>query len=433
MRSFFVARLSCLVGLPLVLLLSPPLLAEETGPLTLDWLWGELSRRSPELAGRRAEVRAAAERPAQARAFEDPMLMTELWQVPVNLTQVPLMFTLRQPIPWPGKLRARAAALLPEIDRAEAEAKSTLRGLRLEATRAYYNYSLAIHAADILRRSQELLRPMVASVDVRYRVGKAELADLLKAQEELERLDTTLIDLERERELAVTAINTLLARPADEPLGTPRTVPLPLPPLSLPTLTEEALRRRPELAASRAGIVAAQARRRSARVERAPDLSLWAGYMVMLRGVGDTFTLGVQTSIPSFTLSRDRAAEREAQAQADAQEATLAQTQARVRGEVREALLRVDTARRHVELLGNRLLPLSEQAFEAARASYQNGRVSLSLLLDAARAVVAHRLEKEQFMAEYGIRQAELEAAVGAPLADLSAGGRSDTAKGGTQ
>ena len=81
-------------------------------PFTLDSLLAEIAQRSPELQSRRAEVQAALERPVQARAFDDPMLMVELWQVPIGVQQMPLMITLRQPIPWLGK-PARAAVLHP--------------------------------------------------------------------------------------------------------------------------------------------------------------------------------------------------------------------------------------------------------------------------------------------------------------------------------
>jgi outer membrane protein TolC len=388
--------------------------ATEPQTLSLEQLLTELSQRSPELASRRAEVRAARERPAQARAFEDPMLMTELWQVPLGLQQLPLMFTLRQPIPWPGKLRARAAAVEPEIPRAQAEADSAARTLRLEATRAYYDYWLAIRTEEVLRENRRLLESIVLSVDARYRVGRAELAELLKAQEEAASLDNRLLDVDRERELAVAAINTLLARSPAEPLGKPVTQPVVRNLPDFAALTERALAERPELRGAQAALAQAQARIHAAEVERAPDLAVWAGFMAMLRGGTDhTFTVGLQTSIPSFSLTRSRAAGREAQAQVSAAQAALAQAQALIRGEVRQASLRLETAQRHIQLHGQRLLPLAERSVQAAQVAYQSGRVDLVLLLDAVRAFLDHRLEYERFLTDYAQRWADLEAAVG--------------------
>lgn len=396
-------------------------LAEEAGPLTLDGLLSQLAQRSPALRGRRAEVLAARERPAQARAFEDPMLMTELWQVPIGTGHVPLMFTLRQPIPWPGKLRARGTVAELGVPRAAAEVGTTGRELRLEAVRAYYDYRLAVRSLDVLNQNRQLLGTLVRSVDARYRVGRAELAELLKAQEEVASLDNDVLDVERQRDLAVTAINRLLDFPAEQPLGPPVTEPVLRPVADLPTLTALALRQRPEVQAAEAARAQAQAQVRSARVERAPDLAAWAGIMTMLGGNERTFTVGLQTSIPSFSLQRTNAAVREAHAQTDVQQAAVQAAQARVRGEVREALLRLETAGRHIRLHREALLPLSEQAVEASQASYQSGRINIILLLEAARALLVHRLDYERFFSEYAQRLGELGAAVGGPVPQAEA------------
>lgn len=65
------------------------------------------------------------------------------------------------------------------------------------------------------------------------------------------------------------------------------------------------------------------------------------------------------------------------------------------------------------------LIPLSRQAVQAAQASYQSGqsgRVGLTLVLEAARDLIDHRLEYERYSADHGQRLAELEAAVGGAL-----------------
>lgn len=389
---------------------------KEKEPLTLSALLAEAQERSPELRARAAQVRAAAERPAQARAFEDPMVMIELWQVPLSLSSVPLMITLRQPVPWPGKLAARAAALAPEQEQARAEAAAASLRVRLAVTRAYLDYRLAVRSLAVVRRSRALLAAIAEAVEARYRVGRAELADLLRARQELVSLDNTLLDLERGRDLAVTAINALLSRPVDGALGEPVSAPEVR---ALPDgrgLMEQAARQQPEVLAARAVLAQALARARAAGSERAPDLAVWAGYMAMLRGGDHTFTAGVQTSLPTFSLQRTSAASREAMAQVEAARAALQAAEDRTRAQVREALLRLDTAARHLRLHREDLLPLSEQAEAAARASYQGGRADLGQVLQAARAGLEHRLDYERFQAEYGQRLAELETALGASL-----------------
>jgi outer membrane protein TolC len=296
--------------------------------------------------------------------------------------------------------------------------------LRLEATRGYHSYRLAIRSEAVLRDTQRLLAVIVTSVNARYRVGRAELTELLKAQEALASLENELLDVARERDLTVAGLNTLLDRPPREPLGTPITEPVIRPLPEETALTARALAARPERRTIQAQITQAQARARAARVERSPDLAVWGSFMAMLRGGADhTFSVGVQTSLPSWSLSRSGAAEREAWAQAIAEQERLRQLEAQIRGEMHAAYLRAETAARHTRLHAESILPLSERAVRAAQAGDQGGRVELVLLLDTARTFAMHHLEYERYMAEYGQRLAELEAALGGPLWDLPAGG----------
>jgi outer membrane protein TolC len=403
-------------------------------PLTLGALLAEVEAQNPRLQALRAQVRAAGERPAQVATLDDPTLMVELWQVPWDVASVPLMFTLRQPLPWPGKLRARAAVLAPEAARARAEVGVTAAELRLQACRSYYAYWLAVRADQVLRQLRELLGGTVAAVAARYRTGRAELVELLRAQEAVVNLDNQLLDTERERELAVTALNTLRGAEPPTRLGLPVSAPTVRPLPEVTALWARALAQRPELLAVQAAAAQARARGLAAQKERAPDLAVWTSLMKDLRGTQDTFTVGVQASIPSFSLARYGAAGREARAQGQAAQSELQAVQQQIRGEVQQAVLRLLTTGRHLALHSGSLIPLSEQAARAAEAGFQSGRVSLAQLLETARMLSEHHLEYERYLAEYGQRWAELEAATGGPISDgQSPDGGDATGVGGRQ
>lgn len=384
--------------------------------LRLEALLAEVEQRNPRLHALRAQVRAAGERPAQVRTLEDPVLMAELWQVPWDRLSIPLMFTLRQALPWPGKLRARAAVLLPEVDRARAEAGMLAVELRRQASRAYYEYRLAVRSREVLGQLRELLQAEVAAVEARYRVGRVELTELLTAQEAVISLANLLLDAERERDLAATTINMLRGASPDAPLGVPVSGPLGRKPPESAWLVQRALAQRPELLTAAAMAAQAQARGLAARRERFPDLAVWTSVMKDLKGTQDTFTVGLQTSLPSFSLARNSAAAREARFQGQAAQAEQQAAELLVRSEIRQALLRLETTLRHLELHSGSLIPLAEQAARAAQAGFQSGRVPLSSLLATQHTLTEHHLEYERFLAECGQRWADLEAAVGAPL-----------------
>lgn len=387
--------------------------------LSLPQLISEVLAHSPQIQAKAAEIRAAAERPLQVRTPDDPMLMIELWQVPIGAAHIPIMLSLRQPLTWPGKLSARAAVLSHDRAFAQAELSTSEKDLRLAAARGYFDYRLAVRSLEVLSAARAIAMALVAAVDVRYRVGRAELAELLAAQESLAVLDNLLLDAGRERDLAQAALNVLRSQPSDARLGNPTTVPSLRALPTLDSLRAQALRGRPELLALDSQIAQADARRLAAAKERAPDLALSFSYMATLHPgapAEHNFTAGLQTSLPSFSLLRAAAQGREALAQRQALQAQRRQREQEIEGQLQAALLRAETALRHMRFHAGTLLPLSERSLRAAQAGYQSGRVPLSLLLETARRLVEHQLEFERYQAELGQRLAELEAESGLPL-----------------
>lgn len=389
----------------------------EPAPLSLQTLLSEVARRSPVLLARQAAERAARTHVRQAAAFDDPMLMVELWQTPTTVDRLPLMVTLRQPIVWPGKLRARASVARFDEQRAQAETALQRQSLLLQAHRSYFLLLLAHRSLTVQSQNQQLMQVVVSSVDGRYRVGRAEMAELLDAQESLHSQQTILYELQRQREQAEGEILALLGESSQRPLGVPSSTPEPAPLPSLDSLIAEALASRPELALSHANRSQAKAKGVAARSEQAPDLAVYGSFMAPLRGdMERTFTVGIQTSVPTFSLLKSGAAEREAIAEEQQLQHEQSQLSATITSEVRSAHLRCATALRHLTLHQQDLIPLSERAMQAARAGYQSGRVPLLLLLSATQRLLDQRLAYERYLAEYGLRRAELDFSVGKGL-----------------
>lgn len=399
-----------LAGLVLIGSVFSSSLRAESDSLTLPQFLSEVEARSPQLLARRAAEAAAKTRSRQALAIDDPMLMVELWQAPTTLDRLPLMVTLKQPIPWPGKLSSRTALARIEEARAQAETQRQKQILRLSAVRAYALYLLSHRSLAVKAENIKLLQVIVASVDGRYRVGRAELAELLDAQESLHQQNTELYELERQRESAESELLSLLGETNARGFGSPASSPelSPLPPID--ALLAQAERSRPELRLSQLAIRQAEAQAAQARSEQGPDFALWGSYMVPLRtDMERTFTVGIQTSIPSFSLLRSQASRQEAEALAAQNTHETQQLRASIAAEIRAAYLRCTTVLRHLGLHHDDLIPLSDRAVQAARAGYQSGRIPLSLLLSTTQRLLSQRLEYERYLAEYLLRRAELD------------------------
>jgi outer membrane protein TolC len=389
---------------------------ELPSPLALADVLEALRRRNPELTARRREAESAAHRPRAAGLWPDPMLSLEWWQQPVNFSSVPLMLTLRQPLPWPGTLALERRLGEREAALARAGVDAAARRLEAEAKRAWLDLVLAERTLGINRRQRTLLEAMVATTEARYRVGKAAQAEILRTQSELLTVDNERLDLERARDDGEARLNALLDRPAEAQLP-PLVVEL-APATALPPAAElaaRAARRRAEVQLAEDELAAAQARR--ALVERSarPELAVWAGYMVNFGGV-DTFTAGVSTTLPLFSARRRGPLVEAAEAEVAARRAAVEAALRRADLEVRTALLLMETAERHARLHADKLIPLAELSLESAQAAYQNDRLSLLAVLDAARMVRDHHLNHERYLVEYQRRRADLEQAIGEDL-----------------
>src|SRR5262245_33730243 len=81
--------------------------AELSSPLDLGQLIALARDGNPELRERRELARSTRPRARAVGRLDDPMLMLEWWQQPLDFSSVPFMLTFRQPLPWPGVRGAR--------------------------------------------------------------------------------------------------------------------------------------------------------------------------------------------------------------------------------------------------------------------------------------------------------------------------------------
>lgn len=389
---------------------------ELPSPLTVNAVVELLRKNNPEVAELRALADAAGARPRQVSQLDDATLSLEWWQQPIDFATVPIMLMVRQPLPWPGKLRARREVAARDVATARDQVGDVERKLEARAKGALYDLVFAERALAINDRDRTLVEAMVHSVEAKYRVGKAPQASLLKTEEDLLTVANQRLDLERDRDEARARLNMLLDRPTAATLPP---VALSDSAVSLPSeaqLVAMAEVHRPDIKLATDAIASAQAKLALARRESNPELAVWAGYMVNIRGT-DTFTAGVSTTLPVFSSRRRSAAMESATAEWVAARAALQAANRRAESEVRTALLQIDAALRHERLHSEKLIPLSELSLQSALAAYQNDRIDFFSVLDAARMVRDHHLNHERYLIDYHKRLAELELAVGRDLA----------------
>ncbi|MFW6164323.1 MAG: TolC family protein, partial [Planctomycetota bacterium] len=378
---------------------------------------------NPGLRAKFEAWQAALERVPQVTALPEPMFSYAYYIEEVETRVGPQRHRVmvKQMFPWFGTLRLRG-----EVAEAEAEAAYE----RLEAARlaldfrvkdAWYELYYLARAVDVTRETVELLEYVESVARSLYRVKKAEYADVIRVQVELDKTRDRLRTLEDRRRPATARLNAALDRAPDAPVPWPEAV-------SRETLADEAqvldwmAEANPDLRA-----IAAQVDRHRVAVDLArkdyyPDLGVGLTWVQTDSAIMSTPDSSKDPLIAELSLTlplwrgKYAAAEREARARLRGARRSLAERRNALTAAIEMALYGLRDANRRVALYTTTLLPRAEQSLKATQTAYTAAKASLTDLIDAERVLLDFRLARERAVADHAQRLAELEKLVGRRL-----------------
>lgn len=376
--------------------------------------------RNPEIAEARERLRAAREGDPAGSRLPDPEFEYQLWAQPLNrpyaLDDAQMhMFGVRQGIPAPGTLGARADAATAQANVVREAVRTREQGIVLQVRQAFAEYyrtdrEYGVHL-DHVRVAHQILDLARAG----YRGGRGSQRDVLRASLEMARLHNDVASIERDRRTARALLNTLLARAPDAPLG---------PPAALEPVEERRLAQlesihegpRPEIAAAEQAVKVRASELDATRASaRWPSFMLGLQYMYMPPET-DRHNYGVMFSmnLPWFNSAHAEAV-RAAEAKLAAERSALRSTRSAARYELYEATERLKAARESFAIIERDLVPLAQQSFESAEAAYRGGQSDLTGTLEALSALLDIRIERERALVRIDTAVADLERAAGGP------------------
>lgn len=388
------------------------------GPaLTLREALDEVRARHPELAAIRAQYEADRLKPEAERFLTPPMLEAQAVEWPLdtaNPGNAKLMVMLGQELPGRGKRDARVALARREAEMTRTELAVREQDLLQRVRKAYAELQLAREVLATYHESVDLLRGMADVAEARYSAGRGGQQDVLKAILERSMLEEQIVMADEQARMAEAALNVLLDRPADAPVGAiDRLAGESRLPASADAL-RLALEWQPELAAVDADVARREAASAVASRERAADYIVQGGFMVMPDET-NAWTARVGVTWPKAPWARGRvdALEREGTAQIEAARARRKALENELRLGVREAWVRADAAARRAELLRTSLVPQAQHALDVTRVSYQADRVDFLDVIDNQRRLLDARLGVARALVARDLALADLWRAVG--------------------
>lgn len=405
-------------GLTVSPLTRPATAQEAPQDPTLEALVEEALTRNPDLQVARQAALAARQRPAQASSLADPVLAVTFtndgWGPSLGtMPDSNLAVMASQDLPFPGKRRLRAGIAAFEADLVDQQLERARLSVAAAVRRSYYGLLLSRALLGLVREQGELWRHIEGIARARYAVGQGTQQDVLRTQVELTRVGQAVVERETEMVVRVAEINRLLGRPADTPLA-PDAALVRVPAADELTVQFERSRRiSPELVAARLAVERARLALQLAHKDYKPDFVVQGGYMNR-GGLDPMWQAGVGINLP-IRRQRRASAVAEAEALVGAAEARVSSVELQLRLRTQERLAQLEAARKTSELYAGGIVPQGEMSVEAARASYQSGRVPFITVLEALSSLYSDRstllrLLESQARLRVSLDEASLEA-----------------------
>lgn len=392
------------------------------GNLSLERLLEEARLSSPQLLAARASWEAATKRPAQEGSLPDPRVSIRNFGVgrPVSGLNVSnfafVSIGASQEIPYPGKLELRRNVATEEA-RAEAERYRQLElDVLAQIKLRYYDYAYLEQALETVAEDRDLLQQFLKIAEARYAVGKGIQQDILQAQIQL----TVLLEREeifrQKRGSAVAAINALLNRSPDDPLGSPAELEPSAFPDELNELYKQAQQSSPLLRSTEHEVSRNAAALDLSRKEYRPDFK--AGFEWQRTGslFPDYYVASFEAKIPLYFWRKQRLGVEEA-----ASKLVAARHEYRARAQdvlfrIKDHYLMARSAERLASLYKTAMVPQATLALESAISSYEVGTVDFLTLINAATLALDYELQYYQQISAYQQALAQMEPIVGKEL-----------------
>ncbi len=408
---------SILCGLALALTAQ----ASQAGTLTLNKAINLAISANPEIRAAAAEADAEHDAINSSYSLDNPTVGFStshnmgLMQVQMGPMKV---WSVSQKFKFPTEYFLSGKAQTEKAKAAEQKYLAKMLKVRRELITHYYRLFAVNQILALLKAQTETLQEVARSAEARHAVGTVPQQDELKATEEQTMVDAELIS-EKEKQTADEAkLNSIMAKPATDPIQLPSDD-LPVPELTVsPTQVEQMAK------TDSREIKAAQFSANSAAT--AKTLSAWKyapNFTVSYHQAYDTnlnaYSVGIGVSIPLWFFAKQNGDYEAASARAVRAQANLENVRLATSSEVRSLVFDVTSHAQLLKIYKTSLIPQASTTLSSSRSAYRAGRTQFLELLDSERSLYAVRVGYYQTLSQYVDDMTKLESIVGHSVSTL--------------
>jgi outer membrane protein TolC len=409
---------------------------------SVDSLVAEAVKNNPQLKSLQYKITVSEKRTESINTLPAPNLSVEFSQVPTSSIDILNQsnsnnIALSQMFPLGGKLNAMA----------EVERKNTLVegnnydiykiNLTAAVKMSYYTLWLIDRKIEVQKKNISLINDVIKSVESSYYTNKINQADLLTLQSEIASNETQLLILEKQKEAEIYKLNKLLGRNLDSKDVYAITDFSSDQLSSSQSKLEELLGySNPSLKKMNSMIEMNKAMIDANNRELIPDLMVQGMFMRMPRGMiltskTDLAMLAMETpkteymyslmfsiNLPfaPWSINKYKAKEEELSAGIGSIEYAKYDMQREMTSQLKEALVKYNTAVDLTKLYNEKVIPLYSKAAESQVSAYQNSRTGVTTVIDSYRMLLMQQMNYFMSKADTQMSLAEIEMMVGTNL-----------------
>ena len=295
-----------------------------------------------------------------------------------------LMLRLEQEIPNGKKLQAKKRYIQSQGNVENANRAVTLNELKAQAKSQYFNWLVALEKIRIIQQNEKVLEMMKKIEEVRYPYNQSQLSTVYRAEASIEKNRNMLFMPQSEIAKAKAYLNALMNRPgnADLQIDTvyePRFVAATFyDTASLATQRKDVLRMNESIHAMQLNIEAM-------KLERKPSFRIQYDHMSPLSSMmPKAFSVMGMVSIPIAPWSKKmyqseiKSMRSNIQAMEQERAAMLQETQGMLYGMQAE----IQTMQQRIQSIEEKVIPALQKTFDASFITYQENKLTLTVVLD---------------------------------------------------
>lgn len=383
---------------------------------------------NPGLSAMKFRYEALLEVPSQVGTLPDPMVNLNAMNFPTDsfdrsqeaMTQ--LQIGISQIFPFPGKLDLKEEAASFDAMAAGFSVEEMRVQLARNVKTTWWQIYYLDRALDILEKNKSLLRQFISVASTKYETGKGLQQDILLAQLELSKLLDQGIQLVSLRRHQAIQLNTLMDRPASDPLTLSVSAPLSMPDVrSEAALYEVAESHRPTIKAQETQVDAAKSRLELAKRDQYPDFMLGVTYgersgdnpPFMGGSRANLLSVMVGVKIPLYSGRKQSKAVSQKVSELARSRYELLDEKGQVRAAISSSVTDYQRSQDQFELFGKGIIPQAEQTVQSMLAAYQVSEVDFLNLVRSQITLFNYELQYWKALSEARQALARLEAAVG--------------------